>query len=96
MLNENYQEHDDYNTAERDAYVIGVRLLLLILAWLVCGTLCVRSNFWSCGTEKILDIPEGSIVWQGGDIEEVAEQWVQICGVHGFFCEILSEGRTVG
>lgn len=34
MLNENYEENNSYKAAKRDAYVIRVRLLLLILSWL--------------------------------------------------------------
>lgn len=72
-----------------------------MFSWLAMATvgwraLCVSHFPRSCGTEQILDAPEGAVVWHGGDAEEVAEQWVQICGAHSFFCEILSEGRTVG
>lgn len=101
MFNENYEENDNDNATKGDPYEISIGLLLLIFSWFVttteeCSTLRRRNCSWSRGTEQILDIPERSVVRHGSDIEEVAEQGVQICGVHGFFCEILSEGRTMG
>lgn len=101
MFDENYKKDNHQDAAESHPQEISIGLLARAFSRRDAPvqerrTRRGRKGSWGCRAEQILDVPERSVVWQARNVEEVAQQWVQICGVHSFLREIPSEGRAVG
>jgi len=79
MLNKNCNKNHNKKAAQKDAYDSSVG---------VCPE-GYRNPF----SEHIFHSVEGAVVRQWVNTKQMAQQGVQVCGIHDFFGGILSESR---